>query len=91
MTKADLFKRLSRQFPGISASDARELLDLFLLAMKKGLESGDTVELRDFGILRIRETGPRNARNPKTGEKIRTHAKKVVYFKQGRILKEKLK
>ena len=61
MTRSDLAKRLARQFPGISAPGAKELLDHFLLAMKEGLESGDTVELRDFGFsgsgTRKEETG----------------------------------
>jgi len=91
MTKSDLIKRLFRQFPGIRNEDARGMLDLFLAAMKEGLSSGDTVELRDFGVLRVRERGPRKARNPKTGKKILTVAKKVVYFKQNRTMKPKLK
>ncbi len=91
MTRSDLAKRLARQFPGISAPGAKELLDHFLLAMKEGLESGDTVELRDFGVLRIRDKKRRNGRNPRTGEKVDVPAKKVIYFKQSRILKGKLK
>ena len=91
MTRSELARRLSRQFPGIAASDARGILDLFLSAMKEGLESGDTVELRDFGVLRIRDKKRRNGRNTRTGEKVDVPAKKVVYFKQSRILKGKLK
>ena len=46
MTRRDLAKRLERQFSGITGTDARELLDLFLDAMKAGLRSGDTVEIQ---------------------------------------------
>ena len=91
MTKSDLVKRLSRQFPGLTVADAREMLELFLLAMKEGLKSGDTIELRDFGVLGIRERAARRARNPKTGEKLKVQAKTVVHFKQSRILKRELK
>ena len=91
MTKSDLIKRLARQFPGIRNEDARIMLDLFLVAMKEGLKSGDTVELRDFGVLGIRERAARRARNPKTGEKLKVQAKTVVHFKQSRILKRELK
>ena len=79
MTKSDLTKRLAQQFPGIRREDARELMDLFLEAMREGLRSGDTMELRDFGVLRIRSRGQRKARNPKTGEKVMVEAKKTVY------------
>ena len=59
MTKSDLVQRIARQFPGISRQDARVMVDLFLEGMKKGLMSGDTVELRDFGVLRVRTRAPR--------------------------------
>lgn len=90
MTKSDLTIRLARQFPGIRREDARELMDLFLEAMREGLRSGDTVELRDFGVLRIRSRGQRKARNPKTGEKVMVEAKKTVYFKMSRTLKGRI-
>ena len=90
MTKSDLMIRLAHQFPGIRREDAREMLDLFLEAMKEGLRSGDTVELRDFGVLRIRSRSQRKARNPKTGEKVMIEARKVVYFKQSRTLMGRL-
>ena len=64
MTKSELIIRLARQVPGIRREDARELMDLFLEAMREGLRSGDTVELRYFGVLRIRTRSARRARNP---------------------------
>ena len=91
MTKSDLEKRLARKFSEIGKAEAKEMIGLFLEAMREGLSSGDTVELRDFGVLRIREKGPRKARNPRTGETVMVGAKKVVYFKLGRILKKKFK
>ena len=91
MTKSDLLKRLARQFPGIRKEDAQVTIDLFLTAMKEGLTSGDTVELRDFGVLRVRSRSTRKGRNPRTGEKVSVAAKRVVYFKQSRILKGKIK
>lgn len=91
MTKSDLVQRIARQFPGISRQEARVMVELFLEGMKEALGSGDTVEIRDFGVFRIRSRSTRNGRNPKTGEKVKVAAKKVVYFKQSRILKGKIK
>ena len=87
MRKSDLIKQMSRQFSEISLADARFLIDLFLQGMKEGLKSGDTIEFRDFGVLRVRNRPARQARNPKTGEKLVTDPKRVVYFKQSRTLK----
>ena len=36
MTKSDLIKRLSRQSPGLTLAESRQILDLFLEAMKEG-------------------------------------------------------
>lgn len=91
MTKSDLVKRLAHHFPGITIHESREIIELILEAMKEGLKTGDTVEMRDFGVLRIRSRTSRKARNPRTGEKVMVEAKKVPYFKQSRILKERLK
>lgn len=91
MTKSDLVKRLAYHFPGITIHESRKIIDLFLEAMKEGLKTGDTVEMRDFGVLRIRSRASRKARNPRTGAKVLVDAKKVPYFKQSRILKGKLK
>jgi integration host factor subunit beta len=91
MTKGELVQRLARQFPGIRREDARMMIDLFLDSMKDGLRSGDTVELRDFGVLRVRTRATRKARNPRTGSSVVVAPKKVPYFKQSRILKSSLK
>ncbi|MHB8368835.1 MAG: HU family DNA-binding protein [Leptospirales bacterium] len=58
MTKSDLVDRLSKNLPGITLSLSRTLIDLFLDAMKEGLAEGDTVEFRDFGVLRVHQRAP---------------------------------
>ena len=45
------------------------------------LISGDIVEMRDFGVLRVRTRASRKARNPRTGEKVVVDKKKMPYFK----------
>ena len=87
MTKSDLAARLAREFPEITCPLARTLIDLFLDAMKEGLAKGDTVEIRDFGVLRVLEKPPRKGRNPKTGASVLIPARKIVRFKRGRALK----
>ncbi len=90
MTNFNLIKRLSRQFPCLTLSESKEIIDLFLEAMKEGLKIGDIVEVRDFGVLRIRSRTSKKARNPRTGEKVVVGGKKVPYFKQSRVLKGNL-
>ncbi len=42
------------------------------------------VELRNFGVFKVRKRAPRKARNPKTNEEILVPAKSVIYFRPGK-------
>lgn len=55
------------------------------------LAKGDAVKLVGFGTFGIRKRAAREARNPRTGEKISLPAKSVPFFKAGTELKEKVK
>lgn len=52
-------------------------------------ESGG-IELRNFGVFKVKQRAPRKARNPRTGEEVMVPAKKVVVFKAGRLMEEKI-
>lgn len=55
------------------------------------LAKGDVVRLVGFGTFGIRKRAAREARNPRTGEKISVPAKSVLFFKAGKELKKKVK
>ena len=55
------------------------------------LSKGETVELRNFGIFKVKSRKGRMGRNPRTGESIPVPEKKVVTFKPGLVMKEKVK
>ena len=55
------------------------------------LSKGETVELRNFGIFKVKSRKGRMGRNPRTGENIPVPEKKVVTFKPGLVMKEKVK
>ena len=55
------------------------------------LSKGETVELRNFGIFKVKSRKKRMGRNPRTGENIPVPEKKVVTFKPGLVMKERVK
>ena len=55
------------------------------------LEKEGRIELRNFGVFEVKQRKPRKARNPRTGEKVMVPAKKVVTFKPGLEMEEKVK
>ena len=87
MTKADLINILIQEM-GMSKKNAEVVVNTFLGSMIESLKNGKGIELRGFGSFRIRERKPRIGRNPQTGEKVKVPAKKIVYFKPGKELKE---
>lgn len=54
------------------------------------LMRGDRVELRDFGSFGLKHRRSRDGRNPKTGDAVQVEAKRVVFFKAGKKLKERV-
>jgi len=54
------------------------------------LGKNNRLEFRDFGVFETRIQAARRAQNPKTMEQIQVPTKRVVKFKMGRLMKEKM-
>ena len=54
------------------------------------LSRGDRVELRGFGAFSVKRRDARIGRNPRTGEAVNVAAKRVPFFKTGKLLRERL-
>jgi integration host factor subunit beta len=75
----------------MTATQTEMIIDTVFDSMKKALLKGDKVEIRGFGNFRLKTREPRQARNPKTGEQVQVPAKKVLFFKVGKELREAVK
>lgn len=58
-----------------------EIVNRLFDAMKRGLEEGKTIELRSFGVFKVKHMLPRMGRNPKTGASVPIPARHKVTFK----------
>ncbi len=56
----------------------------------KALAKEESVELRNFGVFKVKSRKGRVGRNPRTGEFVKVPTKKVATFKPGRIMKERI-
>ena len=54
------------------------------------LAKGNRLEFRAFGVFETRMQAARRAQNPKTMEQVQVPAKRVVKFKMGCLMKQKL-
>jgi DNA-binding protein HU-beta len=75
----------------LTKADAKKALDAFVTATSKSLKKGDRVALVGFGSFSIAKRAARKGRNPQTGKEIKIPAKKVVKFKAGADLANKVK
>jgi DNA-binding protein HU-beta len=90
MTKTELAGKIANE-SGITKAQAEKAVDGFVSAVSGALESGDSVTLVGFGTFSIGSRAEREGRNPRTGEKLKIPASKVVKFKAGKNLSESVK
>ena len=90
LTRADMVESLFNDL-GLSKTDGRELVDLFIEELTASLAVGEQVKLPGFGNFYLRDKKERPGRNPKTGESIPISARRVVTFKAGPTLKARVK
>ncbi|MBU3917808.1 integration host factor subunit beta [bacterium] len=96
LKKSELIERLANEMDGFPEETstkaktdiARDTVNLFFDSIKETLASGDRVELRGFGSFNVKEYEGYTGRNPKTGEKVQVHAKKLPVFRAGRELRK---
>jgi nucleoid DNA-binding protein len=90
VTKKDIVMRVSND-TNVAQIDVKKVVQRTLDVVVDSLERGETVELRNFGVFKVKNRRGRIGRNPRTGEEVQVPEKKVVVFKPGLILKNKVK
>ena len=75
---------------GLNKREAKDLVELFFEEVRDALETGKNVKLSGFGNFMLRDKTERPGRNPKTGEEIPVTARRVVTFRPGQKLKQRV-
>ncbi|MBC8950504.1 MULTISPECIES: integration host factor subunit alpha [Xenorhabdus] len=89
LTKAEMSENLFEKLD-ISKRDAKDLVEMFFEEVRRSLENGEQVKLSGFGNFDLRDKNQRPGRNPKTGEDIPITARRVVTFRPGQKLKNRV-
>ncbi len=90
MVKSQLITVISSKLPQLPIKDVELSLHHIINMMSNSLCSGQRIEIRDFGCFSLRYRAPRNAHNPKTGEKVATIGKYAPHYKPGKALREQV-
>lgn len=89
MNKSELIEIISEK-SRVPKKKAEEVVNLVFDSMTEALVKGDRIEIRGFGSFVNRVYGQYTGRNPRTGESIEVHPKKLPFFKVGKELKERV-
>ena len=87
MTKRDIAKAIA-EAAGITLAEAREIVQRVFESIIETLVKNGRIELRNFGVFKVKKRKPRQGRNPRTGEKVVVPERTVVTFKAGEELEE---
>lgn len=90
MTKAELVAVMA-DGAGISKAAAAKALDTYIKTVATELKKNGKLGLVGFGTFSVAKRKARTGRNPQTGDKIKIKAKKVVKFRPGKALTDKVK
>ncbi len=90
MTKKDIVLKIAEE-TGLKQTDVKVAVQKALDHIIAALGRGETVELRNFGVFKVRSRRPRVGRNPRTGTKVPIPERKRVSFKVGMVMKKKVR
>jgi len=90
MTKKDIILKVSDE-TNLKQTDVKKIVQKSFDYMVEALVRGEKIELRNFGVFKIKERKSRTGRNPRTGQVVPVPARKVVVFKPGLEMKQKVK
>jgi len=90
MIKSELIERIAAQNPHLYQRDVEKVMNAILDTITTALAQGDRVELRGFGMFRVKRRGARTGRNPRDGTKVVVSEKVIPAFKTGRDMHRRL-
>jgi nucleoid DNA-binding protein len=83
VTKKEIVKTISEEL-GLTQLKTKEIVQKTFEAIIDTLVADKRIELRNFGVFEVKKRKARQARNPRTSEKVFVPAKYVVTFKPGK-------
>jgi integration host factor subunit beta len=89
VTKKDLIERIADAH-SCKRIVVKRVIQTFLDEIVNELSNGNRLEFRDFGVFEARTRAPRRAQNPKTLDKVDVPEKRIVKFKVGRVMQQRL-
>ena len=89
LTRMDLADAVHEEV-GLSRNDSAALVESVLRHVSDALVRGETVKISSFGTFSVRDKAARVGRNPKTGEEVPIHPRRVLSFRSSHLMRERV-
>ncbi|MFQ5438491.1 MAG: integration host factor subunit alpha [Paracoccaceae bacterium] len=89
LTRMDLSEAVFNAV-GLSRNESADLVESVLRHMSDALAAGENVKISSFGTFGIRDKTARIGRNPKTGEEVPIHPRRVLTFRPSHLMKDRV-
>ena len=89
LTRMDLTEAVFREV-GLSRNESAQLVERVLDLISDSLVTGEQVKISSFGTFGVRAKSARVGRNPKTGEEVPIHPRRVLSFRPSHLLKDRV-
>ncbi len=90
MTKKDIVMKISEE-TGVKQVVVKKVVHKVFDSVFEALYKGKKIEIRNFGVFKVKRRKRRMGRNPRTNEPVPVPERKVVVFKPGLEMKQKIK
>ncbi|MFZ2602781.1 MAG: HU family DNA-binding protein [Candidatus Omnitrophota bacterium] len=90
MTKKDIILKVSDE-TNLKQIDVKRVVQKTFDCILQALVRGEKIELRNFGIFKVKQRKSRTGRNPRTGQVVPVPPRKVAVFKPGLEMKKQIK
>ena len=89
MTRMDLAEAVHNEV-GLSRNESADLVEAVLTHVSDALVRGEQVKISSFGTFSVRDKAARVGRNPKTGEEVPIHPRRVLTFRPSHLMKDRV-
>lgn len=89
LTRMDLADAVHARV-GLSRNESAQLVETVLTEISDALVRGETVKISSFGTFSVRDKAARVGRNPKTGEEVPIHPRRVLTFRSSHLMKDRV-
>jgi nucleoid DNA-binding protein len=81
MNKKDLTQKIIAKYPDLGEALVERVVNLFFRNIAEALKRDYRIEIRNFGVFKLKKLKDRELFDPKTGEYVHISSKNIPFFK----------